>query len=219
MRAWTWYEQIELDQPGTPCRIHTSAHRNDLKEMVEDIRKAKLQADLVILSMHWGIHFVPAVIAEYQREVARIAIDSGANLIIGHHTHILKGIEVYRGKVILYNLGNFALDLPFTFAEGLIDSPGHKEIQTLFSSQKLDPEYSLPADTRKTLIAKCVITDKEIRSVAVLPAYINGQSQPEVLSSQDERFDEVVRYLEEITRDQGLNTRYTVAGDEVVISK
>jgi poly-gamma-glutamate capsule biosynthesis protein CapA/YwtB (metallophosphatase superfamily) len=55
---------------------------------VDDIRKAKSQADLAILSMYCGIHFIPAVVAEYQRAVARVAIDSGADLILGHHAHI-----------------------------------------------------------------------------------------------------------------------------------
>ena len=79
MRAFTFYEQIEHDQPGTPCRVHTFPHKDDLKAMVKDIKKAKESADLVILSMHWGIHFVPAQLADYQREVGHVAIDNGAD--------------------------------------------------------------------------------------------------------------------------------------------
>ena len=66
------------------------------------------QVDIVALSIHWGIHFIPAVLADYQREVAHAAIDAGADVILGHHTHILKPIEVYKGKVIFYSLANFA---------------------------------------------------------------------------------------------------------------
>ncbi len=220
MRGLTLYEQIEHDQPGTPCRIHTFPHRDDLQAMVDDIRKAKSQADLVILSMHWGIHFIPAVIAEYQKEIARVAIDSGGDLILGHHAHILKGIEVYAGKVVFYSLCNFALDLSPT--KEMLESPRHKEIQVLNPSWQPDPEYPtyyLPPDSRKTIIVKCVISNGEIRSVSFLPTYINKQSQPEVLSSKDERFGEVVRYMEEITRDQGFNTKYVIERDEVLIRK
>lgn len=78
MRAHTLYEQIEHDQPGTPARIHTFAHREDLAALEADIRAAKATADVVIVSLHWGIHFVRAVIADYQREVARAAVAAGA---------------------------------------------------------------------------------------------------------------------------------------------
>lgn len=220
MRGFTLYEQIEHDQPGTPCRIHTFPHRDDLQAMVDDIRKAKSQADLVILSLHWGIHFIPAVIAEYQREVARVAIDSGADLILGHHVHILKGIEVYAGKVVFYSLCNFALDLSPT--KEMLESKRHQEIQVLNPDWQPDPDYPtyyLPPDSRKTIIAKCVISNGEIKSVSFLPTYINKQSQPEVLTVEDERFGQVVRYMEEITRDQGFNTKYVIEGDEVLISE
>lgn len=220
MRGLTLYEQIEHDQPGTPCRIHTFPHRDDLQAMVDDIRKAKSQADLVILSLHWGIHFIPAVVAEYQREVARVAIDSGADLILGHHAHILKGIEVYAGKVVFYSLCNFALDLSPT--KEMLESKRHQEIQVLNPDWQPDPDYPtyyLPPDSRKTIIAKCVISNGEIKSLSFLPTYINKQSQPEVLTVEDERFGQVVRYMEEITRDQGFNTKYVIEGDEVLISE
>ena len=77
-----------------------------------NIRKAKQQADLVVVSMHWGIHFTEAEVAAYQFEYAHDAIDAGADLILGHHAHILKPIEVYKGKVIFYSLGNFAMEDP-----------------------------------------------------------------------------------------------------------
>ncbi len=60
----------------------------------------------VIVCMHWGVEYEP--VAAYQQEYARRMIDAGAELIIGHHPHILQGIECYRGKYICYSLGNFA---------------------------------------------------------------------------------------------------------------
>ena len=114
MRAWTLYEQIEPDQPGTPARVHTFANRADLEQLKEDICRARARADMVLVSMHWGIHFVPAVIADYQREVGRAAIEAGAAAVLGHHAHILKGVDMYQGKPIIYSLCNFAVDLPMT---------------------------------------------------------------------------------------------------------
>lgn len=73
----------------------------------EDIRKARSFADYVVVSFHWGeeraVH--PKT---YQTEAARRAVDAGADLVIGHHPHVLQGVERYRGGLILYSLGNFA---------------------------------------------------------------------------------------------------------------
>lgn len=216
MRAFTLNEQIELDQPGTPCRVHTFPHKDDLRALLNDIEMVRSQADIVILSMHWGIHFIPAVLADYQKEVARTAIDAGADLIIGHHSHILKGVEVYKGKVILYSLGNFALESPFSFAENMLQSPAHKEIQNL--NKDWQPERSpLPPDSMKTVIAKCIIANKQIQAVSLLPTQIDAECQPFVLEPEDHRFNEIVKYLQEITNSQGLNTNYDVRGNELVV--
>jgi len=218
MRAWTYYEQIEHDQPGTPCRIHTFANRDDLAALQSDIAKAKQQADVVMVSLHWGIHFVPAVIAQYQPEVGRAAIDAGADVILGHHAHILKGVEVYKGKPIIYSLCNFAVDLHMDKAHA--ESKGFKEIQTLHPNWVPDFEssYNFPADSRRTVVAKCVIADGKVRRVSLVPAYVNRQSQPEMLKASDPRFTEVVEYLEEMTRMAHLNGVYRRDGDEVVIA-
>ncbi len=218
MRAWTLYEQIEHDQPGTPCRIHTFPNREDLEAMSEDIKKAKTQADVVILSMHWGIHFIPAVLATYQRDMAHVAIDSGADLILGHHAHILKGIEIYQGKAIFYSLCNFAVDLPFTKEHA--ESKSFKEIQKLNPDWIPDFEclYNFPTDSQKTIIVKCIISNGTIKSVSFLPTYVDKKTaEPEILTSKDKRFGEVVRYMEEVTRNEGVDTKYDINGDEVVL--
>jgi poly-gamma-glutamate capsule biosynthesis protein CapA/YwtB (metallophosphatase superfamily) len=223
LRAWTLYEPIEPSQPGTPARAHTFPRRDDVSAMVEDIKKAKTQADLVIVSIHSGIHMTPAVIAEYQKEYAHVAIDSGADLILQHHAHILKGIEVYSGKVIFYGLGNFALELHFMTKEWA-EIPSVKEIRRALNPDwnppyPDHPSFPFPPDSRKTIIAKCIISNKAVSKVSFLPAYINKRGEPEILVSKDERFGEVFRYMEEISRDQRLDTKYTIDGDEVIVKE
>jgi poly-gamma-glutamate synthesis protein (capsule biosynthesis protein) len=217
MRAWTHYEQIEHDQPGTPCRIHTFANQADLAAMVNDIKKARERADVVIMSIHWGIHFVPAVIADYQREVARVAVEAGVDLILGHHAHILKGTELINGVPVIYSLCNFAMDLPMTPEHAA--SKSFREIQTLNPDWIPDFEstYNFPKDSRKTLVVKAVIGGGKLKRVSLLPTYVDRNSLPEILKASDPRFDEVIKYMDEITRDQNLNARYVRDGDEVLI--
>ncbi|OGO07032.1 MAG: hypothetical protein A2Y92_02840, partial [Chloroflexi bacterium RBG_13_57_8] len=110
VRIWTIYEQTDF-QPGTPPRIVTLPYKEDLAAMVESISQLKKQSDVVIVSMHWGQHIIPRVIPEYCIDVGHAAVDAGADLVLGTHTHIGKGIEMYRGKAIFYSTGNFAAEI------------------------------------------------------------------------------------------------------------
>ncbi len=72
---------------------------------VPDIKTARQRADLVVVSFHWSGELVTEP-REYQEWLGRLAIDAGADLVFGHHPHVVQGIEVYRGKIIAYSLGN-----------------------------------------------------------------------------------------------------------------
>lgn len=216
LRAHTVYEQIEHDQPGTPCRVHTYAHRADMHGMVKDIREAKSRSDVVIVSMHWGIHFVPSVIADYQKELAYAAIDAGADLILGHHPHILKGIEMYKGKAIFYSLANFALESPFTFADHLETKESHKEIVALNPEFKQGSQ-SLPRDSYKSILVKCRIRPTGIEQVAFIPVMIDEQSQPHLLTAEEPHFAEIVSYLQQISEDQQMELNVSIQENEVLL--
>lgn len=75
--------------------------------VAEGIDKLKAAGvDLVLVACHWGIEKENYPEA-YQQKLGRKCIDMGADLVIGHHPHVLQGIEEYKGKLILYSLGNF----------------------------------------------------------------------------------------------------------------
>jgi poly-gamma-glutamate synthesis protein (capsule biosynthesis protein) len=188
-----------------------------LANLEADVASAKEQADLVAVSLHWGIHFVPAVIADYQREAAHAAIDAGADVILGHHAHILKGIELYRGKPVFYSLSNFAMDLHMTPAHA--DSKGFKEIQQLNPDwvPDFDSSYNFPPDSRRTIIVKLVTEKGALKRCSFLPAFIDTDSVPEVLEADDPRFSEVIDYLREIGDQADLDTELTADGPEVVL--
>jgi poly-gamma-glutamate synthesis protein (capsule biosynthesis protein) len=217
MRAHTVYEQVEPDQPGTRCRIHTFPRHDDLADLVADVRGAAEQADVVIVSVHWGIHFVPAELADYQRTVAHAAIDAGADLLLGHHAHILKPIEVYRGRGIFYSLGNFAMDLPMTAEHA--SRPTFRELLELHPGWEpdLDSSYNFPHDSRKTVVVEAELGSDGVRRLGFRPAYISRQSVPELLEPADPRFAEVVDYLREIDASQGIVTDYEAEGDVVFL--
>jgi poly-gamma-glutamate synthesis protein (capsule biosynthesis protein) len=74
--------------------------------IVEDVKKLKKSVDYVVVNFHWGVERA-ALPDDWQVTLARRVVDAGADLIIGHHPHVLQGIERYNGSVIAYSLGNF----------------------------------------------------------------------------------------------------------------
>ena len=77
------------------------------KQVKAGIKKAKkAKAAIIIVSFHWGIErdYYPARV---QKSLGRYAIDCGASLVLGHHPHVLQGIEEYKGRYIVHSLGNF----------------------------------------------------------------------------------------------------------------
>lgn len=93
------YSPATENGPGTAYRYP--------EHVASDIRLAKESgADIVIVNFHWGLERATEP-TERDRTLAYLAIDSGADVIVGHHPHVLQPVEIYRGKVIAYSLGNF----------------------------------------------------------------------------------------------------------------
>ncbi len=215
MRAHTIYEAIEHDQPGTPARVHTFPHREDLAAMCADIRAAKENADIVAVSHHWGIHFVPHVLADYQPDVGRAAIDAGADTVLGHHAHILKAVEVYRGKPIFYSLCNFATDLRMDPVHAA--SRSFNEIRVLAEEWEPDFEslYNFPKASRLSIVARLEIAGGRVARAGFLPLYIDRDAVPRFVQPGSDRHAEVVGYMAAVTAEAGLNARYRVESDMV----
>ena len=78
--------------------------KSDIKKVVEDLKNRG--ANLIIASFHWGEErkYTPN---QTQKELGRYCIDIGVDLVLGHHPHVIQGIETYKGKSIVYSLGNF----------------------------------------------------------------------------------------------------------------
>jgi poly-gamma-glutamate synthesis protein (capsule biosynthesis protein) len=95
--------------PGTNY-LEVSLQPATLARIAADIAKAReLGADLVVISNHWGANFVERPSPEFRR-FARGVIELGADIYYGHSAHICQGIEIYQGKAILYDTGNFIDD-------------------------------------------------------------------------------------------------------------
>jgi poly-gamma-glutamate synthesis protein (capsule biosynthesis protein) len=93
-------DQVAIgDEPGT-------AVGHDFPRALRAIREADANADLVIVTIHWGIE-LDTVPRDYQVEEGHRMIEAGADMIFGHHAHRLQPMEMYRGRPIFWGLGNF----------------------------------------------------------------------------------------------------------------
>lgn len=219
IRAFTIFEQIEPDQPGTGARVLTSPHPGDLQALVEDVRSARVQADLVFVSLHWGLHMVEATIADYQPIVAYAAIDAGAHAIFGHHPHILKGIDFYRDAPIFYSLGNFAIDQPHMFDAAITQTESFRHFASLNPTFRADAVYMLPEDTRMTGIVRLRCSRDGVGQTEFLPAWVMDDSAPEMLPPDDPRFIRITEYLRRISEQVGFSTRFEEVNGALRITK
>lgn len=102
---WSFEEKrrfaAEADVPGTAPM--------DLAPMLEDVRALSKETDIVAVSLHWGVEESNRT-TEAQRRTAHALIDVGADVVLGHHPHVIQGVEIYRGKPVFYSLGNYLFD-------------------------------------------------------------------------------------------------------------
>jgi len=210
LRVHTRYEAAEY-QPGMPPDIITEPYAEDLDNLLADVRAARQVADVVVVSLHWGLHFIPRTIAGYQPAVAKQAFAAGADLILGHHAHVPKAIGLFDGKACFYSLSNFIMSAP----------PAKPERYEIFANRygiSLDPDYpNLPygVDAKRSMIAKATLSRDGVSGVSFLPVLIDRQLRPEVLKAGDPRFDDALRYMEWAS--QGHDHRFVVDGDEIAV--
>jgi poly-gamma-glutamate synthesis protein (capsule biosynthesis protein) len=210
LRVHTEYRAFDY-QPGVPPEVLTVPHEEDFGAMLNDIRQARARADVVVVSLHWGIHYIPRMIAGYQPVVARAAFEAGADVIFGHHAHTPKAIGVHDGKVCFYSLSNFIMS-------STEKSPEKARVFEQRYGVTLDPEYphlSYGGDAKRSLIAKAIVTPDGVEKVSFLPVLIDRELRPETLGRGDPRFDDAVRFMSWVS--EGYGAKLTVDGDEVVV--
>lgn len=76
------------------------------------IKRLDLENDYVVVNIHWGTEYA-LIESEAQIKIAQNLVDNGADVIFGHHPHVIQPVRVYKGKAIFYSLGNFVFDQNF----------------------------------------------------------------------------------------------------------
>jgi poly-gamma-glutamate synthesis protein (capsule biosynthesis protein) len=165
--------------------VKTTPNVQDMEEIAKWTREARARADIVLVSLH--AHEQDATIedpAEFVRTFAHRIVDEGANIVVGHGPHLLRGVEIYRGSVIFYSLGNFIAQnelvhkLPADSYEYFrVDSS--KTPGELFQIRHQNDQKGFPADKRfwQTIVPVCDFENGRLRRIEIVPVSLDhGQS-------------------------------------------
>lgn len=146
-------------------------------KILDDINKLRARVDLLIVSMHWGLELISE--PSYPiKMLAHSIIDAGADLILGHHPHVLQGEEVYKNKLVLYSLGNFVFDL-------------------LWNEK-----------TRLSAIYKIYFDEQNSVNYEILPIFINDQYQPIFLKQTGLLPKQIMNEIDAVIDEDEVNLRY-----------
>jgi len=207
-RAGCAYVRIETadGKPIAPSARLERINEQSAREMQQAIRTLRLRADVVIVALHKGIVHTPAALAPYERALSQAAIDAGADIVIGHHAHIVRGIETYRDKPIFHGLGNGCV-----VTRALSPSQSHperaawaKKRRELFGFEP-DPAYELAPfhpEAINAMLGRVRIDEFGRIRVGFTPVHVEAPGRP-VLAQGDEA-TRVIEYLRDITTKAGL---------------
>lgn len=168
-----------LEMPGTPPIVVTNPDPDELARMEEDVRGLREQVDILVASCHWGVAGSEEV-ADYQRIIGRAAIDAGADLVLGHHPHVLQEVEVWEGCPIFYSTGNFAFDW---------DEMRGKDLDGI--------------------LVHCVVRDRKLEGVSFVPARRNDENLIELLALDGEPGREIVERVRNLSASSGTRLTVT----------
>ena len=171
-----------------------------------DIAAIRAQADIVLVALHKGIVHTPALLAPYERAVSQAAIDAGADVIVGHHAHIVRGIEFYRDKPIFHGLGNGCVVT--SALSPAQDHPARAEWaarrRTLFGFEP-DPAYTLAPfhpEAINAFLGHITLGQDGSIGVGIIPVDVEAPGRPILASG--ERATAICAYVERITQAAGL---------------
>jgi poly-gamma-glutamate capsule biosynthesis protein CapA/YwtB (metallophosphatase superfamily) len=192
--------------PNSPLVAPTT---EALEQLRADITGARARADLVIVALHKGIVHTPAKLAPYERPLAEAALDAGADIVVGHHAHIVRGVEMRAGKALFHGLGNGCV-----VTHALSPSQDHparaawaKKRRELFGFEP-DPRYELapfhPEAVNAVIGVVRVEADGGLR-MGVIPVHVEPPGRPVCVN--DARAEEVIAYLDRIGAMAGLPPR------------
>jgi poly-gamma-glutamate capsule biosynthesis protein CapA/YwtB (metallophosphatase superfamily) len=174
-RSSFYVDAVTLDeQPGMSPWVETEVVEEDVRRACECVGNAREEADLVVIHIHWGIPngwcaAFQGPLADYQRPLGRALVDAGADLVVGHHPHVVHGVERYKDGLIAYSLGHF---LFHSMSED-------RETELTNSYPPYDVSSLQTGEARQAVILELGVARNWMASVRFKPVRMNARGEPE----------------------------------------
>ncbi len=167
--------------------------KSDVEAMEDAISLAKRDADFVMVAyhFHWVQHSraypTPDTVPPHQRLVVHKALDAGADVVLGSGPHVLRGIELYKGKPIFYSLGNFIYQYKTDDIPPIV--------------WQRDQQQDIPEEF-ETVVPRLTVTDKKIRKIELIPVTLDMEGPrygcPTLAS--DQRGREIIQSIRDLSK-------------------
>jgi poly-gamma-glutamate synthesis protein (capsule biosynthesis protein) len=195
--------------PVAPLAKLTEVAAEAEQQLADDVRAARRLADIVIVALHKGIVHTPAVLAPYERPLAHAALAAGADIVVGHHAHILRGIELQDGRPVFHGLGN-ACVVTRAFDPGQdheARAAWARRRRELFGFEP-DPRFALAPFHPEAVhgaLGIVIVDERGGFETGIVPLEVEPPGRPVCASGA--RAGEVVAYVERIGKAAGLPAR------------
>jgi len=154
------YCDVTIDSPFYFPDVSPGVARFELESTVSEVSRLSDRVDTTVVSLHWGIENL-SYPSPAQVQAAHALVDAGAQLVLGHHPHVVQGIERYRKGCIAYCLGNWVF--------------GDVHWETITERGKaLQTKVKLRRSNRRSIILDCALGKDGIESVDIIPCRIAG---------------------------------------------
>jgi hypothetical protein len=213
LRVRTIYDDPDRSfwEPAIDPVIATQPLPHDLEGFRDAIAAASSAADFVVVACHWGYSARLELLHDYEIELARDAVGHGADAVLCHHHHSLRGIEMHRGRPIFYGLGA----LIHHFAEGQLltrqqvaDRRARFGALASFGEDADFPLFPFNPDARMTGIAVLDLSPGGEMSCGFIPALMLPDGSTEPLRAGDERAARVFDYVRRLSEQSGFDTPF-----------
>jgi poly-gamma-glutamate capsule biosynthesis protein CapA/YwtB (metallophosphatase superfamily) len=212
LRVRTFYADPDPNfwEPGIEPLVVTEPVPEDLERYRAVIASTRNDADVVVVACHWGYSSWMEELQEYELELARDAVDHGADAVVCHHHHSLRGIELHRSKPIFYGLG--ALVHHFASFETTAEVRAAREARygdrSSMAGDEVFPLFPFRAAARRTGIATLDVSADGSVAAGFIPAMILADGSTEPLRPDDPRAADVTDYVERLSQQSGFTTGF-----------
>jgi hypothetical protein len=189
--------------PGVPPHVVSILNEDDWEAVAAAIAEARSAADVVVASAHWGDHTRPWVVTDSERSCARLLVEAGADAVVGHHHHSLRGVEFVDGKPVFYGLGHLVFDHP-RYPDELrrrgfeLEQMSRHEFVAAFGEHGMyprdeSPNFPFSSQARHTGAAVLELSRRGLERAAFVPCVIGDGDAPRLVRRPDPEWTAATR--------------------------